>query len=105
MVVLVGLRCGKRMNGGMVLSDDIVDRLRNEQSLRVLSGLCDEAADEIERLAFERDQHRDAANAYRAEVERLRAAGDALAAAYRTLGGLEVAHNTPLRAWQEARRG
>lgn len=40
-----------------------------------------------------------------AEIERLRAAGDALAVAYRTLGGLEVAHDHALRAWGEARRG
>lgn len=36
---------------------------------------------------------------------KLFAAGDALATSYRTLGGLDVAHDTPLRAWEEARRG
>ena len=39
------------------------------------------------------------------EIERLRAAGDALAVAFRTLGGLDVAHDAALRAWEEARRG
>ena len=36
---------------------------------------------------------------------RLRAAGDGLAVAFRTLGGLDVAHDAALRAWEKARRG
>jgi len=39
----------------------------------------------------------------RAEIERLRAAGDALAVAYRTLGGLDVAYDAALVEW-EARK-
>ncbi len=40
-----------------------------------------------------------------AEIKRLRAAGDAIAVAYRTLGGLDAAHDAPLREWEETRRG
>ena len=36
---------------------------------------------------------------------RLRAAGDGLAVAYRTLGGLDAAYDTAIREWEEARRG
>lgn len=38
------------------------------------------------------------------EVERLRAAGDALAVAYRKLGGLDVAFDAALTAWEALRR-
>jgi len=36
---------------------------------------------------------------------RLRAAGDGLAVAYRTLGGLDAAYDTAIQKWEEARRG
>ncbi len=42
--------------------------------------------------------------AERAEVERLRAAGDALAVAYRKLGGLDVMFDAAIAGWEEARR-
>lgn len=40
-----------------------------------------------------------------AEIVTLRQLGDALAKAYRTLGGLDVAHDTALQMWEAARRG
>lgn len=69
------------------MADDIVIDLRKAiASTDYSDGLCDIFGDAAD------------------EVERLRAAGDALAVAYRTLGGLDVAHDAPLCAW-EARRG
>jgi hypothetical protein len=69
------------------------------------------AADEIERLRAEVERKHDyacrmdaLAEARLMEITRLRAAGDALAVAYRTLGGLDVAHDAALLAWEEARR-
>jgi uncharacterized small protein (DUF1192 family) len=67
--------------------------------------------DEIERLRAEVERKHDYACRMDAlaeerlmEITRLRAAGDALAVAYRTLGGLDVAHDAALLAWGEARR-
>lgn len=75
---------------------DIVKRLR----LDGFTG-CDclqcLAADEIERLRAERDTER-------AEIERLRAAGDALAEALAWWGKGNDAGDAACEAWQEARR-
>lgn len=92
------------------MTDDIVKRLRDavhypcSRDFTPRDAPCEackdreEAADEIERL-----------EAYTAlladEIVRLRAAGDALAYAFRHTGGLDVAYDAPLRAWQEARHG
>ena len=51
------------------------------------------------------DDYDDVITAAADEIERLHDAGDALAVAFRTLGGLDVAHDAALRAWEEARRG
>jgi hypothetical protein len=63
--------------------------------------VADELTDDLRDVAYETDLCWRAA----AEIERLRAAGDALAVAFRILGGLDVAHDAALRAWEEARRG
>jgi hypothetical protein len=74
------------------VADDIIDQLSwfvtNE--IRMPAGLIVTVISHIE--------------AQQAEIKRLRTAGDALAVAYRTLGGLDVAHDSALRAWEEARR-
>ena len=62
------------------MDDDIVTRLRNETDDFRIFGLVLEAADEIERL---------------------RAAGDALVAAIRN----HMLSEKDIRAWEEARRG
>jgi len=93
------------------VSSDIVERLRSYQCPQLTCldvRVC--AADEIERLRAEVERKHDyacrmdaLAEARLMEITRLRAAGDALAVAYRTLGGLDVAHDAALVAW-EARR-
>ncbi len=93
------------------------DELRGDLLMKVHR--IGELADEIERLRAEvismraeRDHTQtqcshlsDRIIANTAKLARLRTAGDALAAAYRTLGGLDVAHDSALRVWEEARRG
>lgn len=69
------------MNAGGFAVDDIVTRLRSTCKAdkdcphAPCLGYCLplEAADEIERLRFEHDGHRDAAREYKDEIERLRA--------------------------------
>lgn len=83
------------------MSDDIVTRLRNT------ARMCDHDWNlgndwypaPTECISCVRQ--REAAD----EIERLRTMGDDLAKAYRYLGGLEVAYDLPLRAWEDTSRG
>ena len=79
------------------MSGDIVERLRDCGAFMT----TDENGDVQVgmRLVAPEDCHEAAE-----EIERLRAAGDALAVAYRKLGGLDAAFDAALAAWQEARR-
>lgn len=65
-----------------------------EQHVRTVSEQM-EAISKMVHLLADRD----------AEIERLRAAGDALAMDMRHLGGLDSAYDAPLLAWEKARRG
>jgi hypothetical protein len=79
--------------------DDLVQELRDWAEIveaaathnvhvQVLNmNMCKEAADEIERL--------------RSQIERLQDAGQSLAIAYRTLGGLDVSYDAALRNWED----
>ena len=97
------------------MTDDIVERLRIKDGAYTefwQQKLMDEAADEITRLRAEVARKADYAERMDALAEerlinsnRLRAAGDGLAVAYRTLGGLDAAYDTAIREWEEARRG
>lgn len=78
--------------------------LGQSKSLAMLAELG-RLGDEIERLEFERDQHRDAASAYKAETERLRAAGDKLARLYQLalIEGFGYKESAAIDEWQETR--
>jgi hypothetical protein len=86
-----------------------IERLQGVADLGI--ELTQKLANEIKRLRAEVERKHDYACRMDAlaevrlmEITRLRAAGDALAVAYRTLGGLDVAHDAALLAWEEARR-
>lgn len=70
-------------NSRPATGSDLVKRLRGRIPPYYCGPTMREAADEVERLVFERDQHRDAANAYKEEAERLRVLTDRLADALR----------------------
>jgi len=82
-------------------SSDIVTQLStildSEMSPTERAVIC-AAASEIERLESQ-------VQMLAGLSRRLLIAGDRLAVAFRTLGGLDVAHDAALRAWEEARRG
>ena len=92
------------------MSGDIVYLLRLHGNIWCMNGchaVGHPAADEVERLRAEVERKHDYACRMDAlaeerlmEITRLRAAGDALAVAYRTLGGLDVAHDAALVNWE-----
>ena len=75
-------------------NDDILEELRDW--IEIIDGVI-ASEQPVSLMLLSSDVHRDAAN----EIERLRAAGDALHAAIRN-HDLTEAH---MRAWEEARRG
>ena len=106
------------------MSGDIVDRLRLLWTEPIddvaLYETINATAAEIVRLRTERDASRAEVERQRAtilllgladierltaEVERLRAAGDALAVRYRKTFGLDGMFDAELRQWEAARRG
>lgn len=89
-----------------LVADDIVTRLRARPNNQWML----EAADEIERLRAERDDHAKSVGTIMQvatdEIERLRFAGDALAAAYEAETQPQSDREWKItQMWEEARRG
>ena len=92
------------------MADDIVTRLRLRAAHATDDYLSYAAADEIERLRAERDDHAKSVGTIMQvatdEIERLRFAGDALAAAYEAETQPQSDREWKItQMWEEARRG
>ena len=97
-------RCHPYMNAG----SEWIDREGDDVELRIhelAEALCDAVCKAVGDLTAERDASRLIINDLTAEVERLRAAGDALAVRHRKTFFLDGAFDAELRQWEAARRG